>query len=98
MSQCQNLHLSIYMDLISTWGKQTDGFSYNIDCVFQVNRIRHQNRINVHGTDIPDPISTFEELQKEYDLDPRIVQNIKAAGFQTPTPIQMQAVPLMMHV
>uniref|UniRef100_A0A9R1SRB0 Probable ATP-dependent RNA helicase DDX52 n=2 Tax=Cyprinus carpio TaxID=7962 RepID=A0A9R1SRB0_CYPCA len=61
-----------------------------------VNRIRHQNRINVHGTDIPDPISTFEELQKEYDLDPRIVQNIKAAGFQTPTPIQMQAIPLMM--
>uniref|UniRef100_A0A8C2AC00 Probable ATP-dependent RNA helicase DDX52 n=1 Tax=Cyprinus carpio TaxID=7962 RepID=A0A8C2AC00_CYPCA len=62
----------------------------------KVNRIRHQNRINVHGTDIPDPISTFEELQKEYDLDPRIVQNIKAAGFQTPTPIQMQAIPLMM--
>lgn len=52
----------------------------------------------MHGTDIPDPISTFEELQKEYDLDPRIIQNIKAAGFQTPTPIQMQAVPLMMHV
>lgn len=63
----------------------------------KVNRIRHQNRINVHGTDIPDPVSTFEELQKEYDLDPRIIHNIKAAGFQTPTPIQMQAVPLMMH-
>ncbi|XP_016130476.1 probable ATP-dependent RNA helicase DDX52 [Sinocyclocheilus grahami] len=63
----------------------------------KVNRIRHQNRINVHGTDIPDPVSTFEELQQEYDLDPRIIQNIKAAGFQTPTPIQMQAVPLMMH-
>uniref|UniRef100_A0A671P7X1 Probable ATP-dependent RNA helicase DDX52 n=1 Tax=Sinocyclocheilus anshuiensis TaxID=1608454 RepID=A0A671P7X1_9TELE len=62
-----------------------------------VNRIRHQNRINVHGTDIPDPVSTFEELQQEYDLDPRIIQSIKAAGFQTPTPIQMQAVPLMMH-
>ncbi|XP_050948936.1 probable ATP-dependent RNA helicase DDX52 isoform X1 [Labeo rohita] len=63
----------------------------------KVNQIRHQNRINVHGTDIPDPVSTFEELQKEYDLDPRIIQNIKAAGFKTPTPIQMQAIPLMMH-
>lgn len=52
----------------------------------------------MHGTDIPDPVSTFEELQKEYDLDPRVIQNIKAAGFQTPTPIQMQAIPLMMHV
>uniref|UniRef100_A0A673IMC5 ATP-dependent RNA helicase n=1 Tax=Sinocyclocheilus rhinocerous TaxID=307959 RepID=A0A673IMC5_9TELE len=49
------------------------------------------------GIHIPDPVSTFEELQQEYDLDPRIIQNIKAAGFQTPTPIQMQAVPLMMH-
>ncbi|CAM4670683.1 hypothetical protein PO909_008374 [Leuciscus waleckii] len=63
----------------------------------KVNRVRNQNRINVHGTDIPDPVSTFEELQKEYDLDPRVIQNIKTAGFQTPTPIQMQAIPLMMH-
>ncbi|XP_036444716.1 probable ATP-dependent RNA helicase DDX52 [Colossoma macropomum] len=63
----------------------------------KVNQIRHSNRINVHGTDVPDPLSTFEELQKEYGLDPRIIQNIKAAGFQTPTPIQMQAIPLMMH-
>ncbi|XP_027009287.1 probable ATP-dependent RNA helicase DDX52 [Tachysurus fulvidraco] len=63
----------------------------------KLNQIRHQNRINVHGTDIPDPLCTFEELQQEYELDSRIIQNIKAAGFQTPTPIQMQAIPLMMH-
>ncbi|KAK2873038.1 hypothetical protein Q8A67_022935 [Cirrhinus molitorella] len=63
----------------------------------KISRIRRQNRINVHGTDVPDPVSTFEELQEEYDMDPRIIQNIKAAGFQTPTPIQMQAIPLMMH-
>ncbi|XP_076836054.1 putative ATP-dependent RNA helicase DDX52 [Brachyhypopomus gauderio] len=63
----------------------------------KVNQIRHKNRINVHGTDIPDPFTTFEELRQEYDLDTRIIQNIKAAGFQTPTPIQMQAIPLMMH-
>ncbi|KAM9451188.1 putative ATP-dependent RNA helicase DDX52 [Clarias gariepinus] len=63
----------------------------------KLNKIRHQNRINVHGTDVPDPLGTFEELQQEYELDSRIIQNIKAAGFQTPTPIQMQAIPLMMH-
>ncbi|XP_017348949.1 probable ATP-dependent RNA helicase DDX52 [Ictalurus punctatus] len=63
----------------------------------KLNQIRHQNRINVHGTDVPDPLSTFEELQQEYELDSRIIQNIRAAGFQTPTPIQMQAIPLMMH-
>ncbi|XP_030637935.1 putative ATP-dependent RNA helicase DDX52 [Chanos chanos] len=63
----------------------------------KINRVRHQNRINVHGTDIPDPLCTFEELQQEYQLNARIIENIKAAGFQAPTPIQMQAIPLMMH-
>uniref|UniRef100_A0A3B3STB4 Probable ATP-dependent RNA helicase DDX52 n=1 Tax=Paramormyrops kingsleyae TaxID=1676925 RepID=A0A3B3STB4_9TELE len=64
---------------------------------FSVNRIRHQNRIHVRGTDLPDPMATFEELQEEYKLDPRIIQNLQAAGFQNPTPIQMQAIPLMLH-
>ncbi|XP_048840541.1 probable ATP-dependent RNA helicase DDX52 [Brienomyrus brachyistius] len=63
----------------------------------KVNRIRHQNRIHVRGTDLPDPMASFEELQEEYKLDPRIIQNLQAAGFQNPTPIQMQAIPLMLH-
>ncbi|KAM9728665.1 putative ATP-dependent RNA helicase DDX52 [Menidia menidia] len=63
----------------------------------KVNRIRSQHRINVHGCDIPDPVSTFEELQSEYHMTPRILQNLKEAGQNSPTPIQMQAIPLMMH-
>lgn len=64
----------------------------------QVNRIRSQNRINVHGSDIPDPVCTFDELQSEYHLNARVLQNLKDAGLCSPTPIQMQAIPLMMHV
>eukprot|EP00066_Takifugu_rubripes_P020660 XP_011609926.1 PREDICTED: probable ATP-dependent RNA helicase DDX52 [Takifugu rubripes] len=63
----------------------------------KVNRIRSQNRINVHGSDIPDPVCTFDELQSEYHLNSRILQNLKDAGLCSPTPIQMQAIPLMMH-
>lgn len=63
-----------------------------------MNRIRSQNRINVHGCDVPDPVCTFEELQSEYRLNPRVLQNLKDAGLSSPTPIQMQAIPLMMHV
>uniref|UniRef100_A0A7N6AHY7 Probable ATP-dependent RNA helicase DDX52 n=1 Tax=Anabas testudineus TaxID=64144 RepID=A0A7N6AHY7_ANATE len=63
----------------------------------QVNRIRSQHRINVHGCDVPDPVCTFEELQSEYRLNPHILQNLKDAGLNSPTPIQMQAIPLMMH-
>uniref|UniRef100_A0A3Q3IYN2 Probable ATP-dependent RNA helicase DDX52 n=1 Tax=Monopterus albus TaxID=43700 RepID=A0A3Q3IYN2_MONAL len=63
----------------------------------KVNRIRSQHRINVHGCDVPDPLCTFEELQTEYHLNPRVLQNLKDMGLNSPTPIQMQAMPLMMH-
>ncbi|KAF7665280.1 hypothetical protein LDENG_00141980 [Lucifuga dentata] len=63
----------------------------------KVNRIRAQHRINVHGCDVPDPVCTFEELQTDYRLNPRILQNLKDAGLNSPTPIQMQAIPLMLH-
>lgn len=63
-----------------------------------MNRIRSQHRINVHGCDVPDPVCTFEELQSEYRLSPRVLQNIRDAGLSSPTPVQMQAIPLMMHV
>lgn len=52
----------------------------------------------MHGSDIPDPVCTFDELQSEYHLNSRILQNLKEAGLCSPTPIQMQAIPLMMHV
>ncbi|XP_076025095.1 putative ATP-dependent RNA helicase DDX52 [Genypterus blacodes] len=63
----------------------------------KVNRVRAKHRINVHGCDIPDPVCSFEELQSEYRLNPRVLQNLKDAGLNSPTPIQMQAIPLMMH-
>lgn len=63
-----------------------------------MNRIRSQHRINVHGCDVPDPVCTFEELQSEYRLNPRVLQNLRDAGLNSPTPVQMQAIPLMMHV
>ncbi|XP_054611514.1 probable ATP-dependent RNA helicase DDX52 [Dunckerocampus dactyliophorus] len=63
----------------------------------KVNRIRSQHRINVHGSDMPDPVCTFEEVQSEYRLNPRILENLRTAGLNSPTPIQMQAIPLMMH-
>lgn len=64
----------------------------------QVNRFRHQHRISIQGTDLPDPIATFEQLQEEYKVHPKILENIQAAGFHAPTAIQMQAIPVMLHV
>uniref|UniRef100_A0A8D2PHX7 Probable ATP-dependent RNA helicase DDX52 n=1 Tax=Zosterops lateralis melanops TaxID=1220523 RepID=A0A8D2PHX7_ZOSLA len=63
----------------------------------KINRFRNQHRINVQGTDLPDPIATFDQLQEEYKVHPKILENIQAAGFHVPTPIQMQAIPTMLH-
>ncbi|XP_048413058.2 probable ATP-dependent RNA helicase DDX52 isoform X2 [Stegostoma tigrinum] len=63
----------------------------------KINKIRRKHRIHVDGTDIPEPIVTFEQLHQEYNLHPKIIQNIQEAGFQMPTPIQMQAIPVMLH-
>ncbi|KAK2537340.1 hypothetical protein Q9233_002644 [Columba guinea] len=63
----------------------------------KINRFRNKHRINIQGTDLPDPIATFDQLQKEYKIHPKIMENIQAAGFQVPTPIQMQAIPVMLH-
>ncbi|KAM4794801.1 putative ATP-dependent RNA helicase DDX52 [Rhinophrynus dorsalis] len=63
----------------------------------KINHFRNAHKIYTHGTDIPEPVATFEQLQQEYKIHPRIMQNIIDAGFRTPTPIQMQAIPVMLH-
>ncbi|XP_067864399.1 probable ATP-dependent RNA helicase DDX52 isoform X2 [Heptranchias perlo] len=63
----------------------------------KINKFRRKHRIYVDGTDIPEPVATFEQLQQEYKVHPKIIQHIQEAGFQMPTPIQMQAIPIMLH-
>ncbi|XP_038670336.1 probable ATP-dependent RNA helicase DDX52 isoform X2 [Scyliorhinus canicula] len=58
---------------------------------------RRKHRIYVGGTDIPEPVATFEKLLQEYKVHPKIIRHIQEAGFQMPTPIQMQAIPIMLH-
>ncbi|XP_043574843.1 probable ATP-dependent RNA helicase DDX52 [Chiloscyllium plagiosum] len=63
----------------------------------KINQLRRKHRIHVDGTDIPEPVATFEQLLQEYNVHTKIIQNIQEAGFQSPTPIQMQAIPVMLH-
>ncbi|KAL6074176.1 hypothetical protein STEG23_025659, partial [Scotinomys teguina] len=63
----------------------------------KVNFFRNKHKIHVQGTDLPDPIATFQQLDREYKISSRLLQNILDAGFQVPTPIQMQAIPVMLH-
>ncbi|XP_069766461.1 probable ATP-dependent RNA helicase DDX52 [Narcine bancroftii] len=63
----------------------------------RINKFRWKHRISVSGTDIPEPVATFEQLQQEYKVHPKVIQHVQEAGFQQPTPIQMQAIPIMLH-
>ena len=64
----------------------------------QANAFRNAHRIYVSGPDIPDAVGSFEQLSSSYSLPSYITKNVTAMGYQEPTPIQMQAIPLMLHV
>lgn len=52
-----------------------------------IEAMRTTHDITVEGQNVPRPIITFESCQ----LDATLLENIKAAGFTRPTPVQMQA-------
>jgi ATP-dependent RNA helicase DDX52/ROK1 len=62
----------------------------------EVNHFRNQHHIHVYGTDIPDPIETFEHLETDHGVNPKILSNLRLMGFETPTVIEMQAIPVML--
>ena len=66
--------------------------------MFQLRHIRRKHHIRVYGSDIPEPFEKFEQLREEYNMHQQIVTNLYEAGFKKPTPIQMQAVPVMLQV
>ncbi|KAG2187278.1 hypothetical protein INT44_004963 [Umbelopsis vinacea] len=52
-----------------------------------IEAMRSAHDITVEGQNVPRPITTFESCQ----LDTTLLQNLRAAGFTKPTPVQMQA-------
>nr|KAF6455603.1 DExD-box helicase 52 [Rousettus aegyptiacus] len=48
----------------------------------KINFLRNKHKIHVQGTDLPDPITTFQQLEQEYKINSRLLQNILDAGFQ----------------
>jgi ATP-dependent RNA helicase DDX52/ROK1 len=51
------------------------------------------NRIFTWGAEAADPFVDFKEL----DLPKRLLKNLKKADITQPTPIQMQAIPIMLE-
>lgn len=62
----------------------------------EMNIFRKQHRIYTKGSDIPDPLKCFDQMQTRFHMASTLVRNLKEAGLTEPTPIQMQAVPIML--
>ena len=66
-----------------------------------MNRFRNIYRIHVSGSDIPDPIDGWDKLSGEkYNISERLLDVISGTecGYESPTPIQMQSIPLMLGI
>ena len=65
----------------------------------KINQFRNIHKIHVNGSDIPDPIDSWDKLLSEkYGMSEKILEVVtsKENGYTSPTPIQMQAIPLLL--
>lgn len=56
-----------------------------------------QIKIKTVGERVPDALSTFNTMQKTYSLSPKLMENLNKSGYTVPTPIQTQAIPVMLQ-
>ncbi|XP_013635936.1 PREDICTED: DEAD-box ATP-dependent RNA helicase 57 [Brassica oleracea var. oleracea] len=57
---------------------------------------RKQYNIHVSGNNIPSPLKSFTELASRYGCKKYILRNLAELGFKEPTPIQRQAIPILL--
>lgn len=63
----------------------------------QANQQRKQSRTKVTGEDVPLPIGSFNDLKQRFNIHPHLLRNLERAKFDTPTPIQAEAIPVMLR-
>ncbi|KAK8761104.1 hypothetical protein V5799_027630 [Amblyomma americanum] len=56
-----------------------------------------RQRIRTKGTDVPALLETFEELADRYKVSRVLLRNVAALGYETPTPVQRQAIPALLE-
>ncbi|XP_027352116.1 DEAD-box ATP-dependent RNA helicase 57 isoform X2 [Abrus precatorius] len=58
---------------------------------------RKKHNIHVSGYNVPSPLLNFDELKSRYKCQSYLLRNLKELGFREPTPIQRQAIPVLLH-
>ena len=62
----------------------------------EINAFRNRLQIKARGNDVPNPAATFVDMDIHPDLKPIIIGNIEESAWKDPTPIQMQAITVML--
>ncbi|ESW29568.1 hypothetical protein PHAVU_002G080600 [Phaseolus vulgaris] len=57
---------------------------------------RKQHNIHVSGYNVPSPLQSFDELKSGYNCPSYLLRNLKELGFKLPTPIQRQAISVLL--
>ncbi|KAI4300238.1 hypothetical protein L6164_033635 [Bauhinia variegata] len=57
---------------------------------------RKKHNIHVSGYNVPSPLQNFEELKSRYGCESYLIRNLAELGFREPTPIQLQAIPVLL--
>lgn len=60
------------------------------------NAVRKHYRIKVAGYDPPAPLRSFQQLVTKLAAPSGLLRNIRENGYEQPTPIQRQAIPVIM--
>ncbi|KAI4364267.1 hypothetical protein MLD38_020383 [Melastoma candidum] len=58
--------------------------------------MRKKFNVHVSGSDIPSPLQDFTELRTRFRCKSYLLRNIAELGFSEPTPIQRQAIPVLL--
>jgi len=56
-----------------------------------------QIKIKTVGDNVPNALSTFDMMKNTYSLSPVLMKNLVNSGYTIPTPIQTQAIPILLE-
>ncbi|KAL2933789.1 DEAD-box ATP-dependent RNA helicase 57 [Bienertia sinuspersici] len=58
--------------------------------------LRKKHNIHICGSNVPSPLQSFEDLSTRYRCKPYLLRNFAELGYTEPTPIQRQAIPVLL--
>ncbi|KAF7986167.1 hypothetical protein HWV62_38556 [Athelia sp. TMB] len=58
---------------------------------------RPKHRVTAKGTNVPEPVDSFDELEGRYQVSSRLLRNLTENGFAVPTGIQSHGIPILME-